>query len=101
MLFKANRDLARLYSLRKLESEAQKYQKICESLFDEVYGKSVVNVKRGKLSLINSIWVSKFNLDASTDELYHAKEIFTETIGSEDNYFGANCDLEIGNNLLK
>ena len=66
-----------------------------------MYGKNVINIKAAKLSLIHSIWMSKFDLEASTDELIHASHLFTETMGTETNYFGANCELELGNNFLK
>lgn len=91
MLYKINRDLARLYSLRKDDSAAKTYQANCYKLFGEVYGKNVNNVKSGKTLMIHAIWMSKFDIEGSTDELSTAFHILEECLGSEVNYFGANC----------
>jgi hypothetical protein len=54
-----------------------------------------------KLQLLKGLWTGKFDYTKSSDELVEAYHQFSEVIGNEDNYFGANCQLEIGNNYLR
>lgn len=58
-------------------------------------------MKIAKLQLLKGIWLSKFDYQRSTDALFEAYYLFEDVIGTEDNYFGANCQLEIGNNYLR
>ncbi len=45
--------------------------------------------------------MSKFNFDKSSEELLEAYHMFDEVCGTDLNYFGANCQLEIGSNYLR
>lgn len=45
--------------------------------------------------------MTKFDLDKSIDELLDSFHQFDEVFGDVDNYFGANCQLEIGSNYLR
>ena len=45
--------------------------------------------------------MSKFNFDKSSEELLEAYHMFDEGCGTDLNYFGANCQLEIGSNYLR
>jgi hypothetical protein len=45
--------------------------------------------------------MSKFDYKVSTEELLEGYYLFEEVMGTTDNYFGANCQLEIGNNYLR
>jgi hypothetical protein len=60
-----------------------------------------VTIKVAKLQLLKGLWISKFGFEKSIDELVEAYHLFTECIGEEKNYFGANCQLEIGSNYLR
>ena len=45
--------------------------------------------------------MSKFDYQKSTDEYIEAYHLLSELMGTDENYFGANCQLEIGNNYLR
>lgn len=45
--------------------------------------------------------MAKFSYEKSTDELLEAEHMFNDSCGSDDNYYGANCYLEIGSNYLR
>lgn len=59
------------------------------------------SVKIAKLQLIKGLWSSKFSFDKSIDEMMEAYHLFKEAIGDENNYYGGNCLMEIGQNYLR
>lgn len=63
--------------------------------------KAEVSIKIAKLQLLKGLWISKFGFEKSIDELLEAYHIFASAMNTEDNYFGANCSLEIASNYLR
>ena len=43
----------------------------------------------------------KFDIDKSIDELLEAVHLFDQVFNDDQNYFGANCYLELGSQYLK
>jgi len=70
-------------------------------LKEEIYQGVKVNIKIAKLQLIKGLWTSKFSTERSNEELLLAYSLFFELNGNMNNYFGANCLLEVGNNYLR
>jgi hypothetical protein len=70
-------------------------------LKEEIYQGVKVNIKIAKLQLIKGLWASKFSTERSNEELLLAYSLFFELNGNMNNYFGANCLLEVGNNYLR
>jgi hypothetical protein len=102
LLFKINRDLARLQTLRREETLAREFNKKAEDILkNELYPGTENNIKSAKFQLLKGIWTSKFDFKESTEEYLHAYELFKELSGSDDNYFGASCLIEIGNNAMR
>jgi hypothetical protein len=52
-------------------------------------------IKSAKLQLLKGLWIAKFDQEKSMNELMEAYFMFSETVGDEKNYFGANCMLEV------
>jgi len=59
------------------------------------------NIKLAKLQLLKGIWTSKFDYTRSSEEYIEAFHMLNDILGTEDNYFSANCQLEIGSNHLR
>jgi hypothetical protein len=55
-----------------------------------------VSIKIAKLQLLKGLWCAKFSFDKSIEEMVEAYHLFIEAIGDENNYYSANCQLEIG-----
>lgn len=45
--------------------------------------------------------MGKFDFTESNEDLLSALYLFEDILSTKDNYFGANCQLEIGNNYLR
>ena len=60
-----------------------------------------VSIKIAKLQLLKGLWSSKFSWEKSIDEMMEAYHLFKEAVGDENNYYGANCLMEIGQNYLR
>jgi hypothetical protein len=63
--------------------------------------KQEVSIKISKLQLLKGLWTSKFSFEKSNEELLEAFHLFADCMGTEDNYFGANCQIEIAQNYLR
>jgi hypothetical protein len=114
LMFKVYRDKARLFALKREEQNAHDSHKKAERILKEELvvasssKKSLnlsmrieVSVKIAKLQLLKGLWISKFGYEKSIDEMMEAYHLFSDAIGDEKNYFGANCQLEIGSNYLR
>lgn len=92
MNFKISRDLARLHTLMKDESNAYFYHERAEKLIrEEVYPNIKSNIKMAKLQLLKGIWTAKFDYTKSTEEYIAAYHMLNELLETDANYFGANC----------
>lgn len=114
LLFKVNRDQARLFALKREEEKANTAHRRAERILKEdlvvtsTSKKSLnqsmrqeVSIKIAKLQLLKGLWSSKFSWDKSIDEMMEAYHQFGESVGDENNYYGANCLMEIGQNYLR
>jgi hypothetical protein len=54
------------------------------------------NIKLAKLHLLKGTWISKFNIETANDELVEAYNELESLLGTPDNYYAANCQLELG-----
>lgn len=110
--FKVHRDQARLFALKRDEDKAQENHKMAERILKEelVIGdkrslnqsmRQEVSIKIAKLQLLKGLWTSKFGFEKSNEEMLEAFHLFADCMGTEDNYYGANCQLEIGQNYLR
>lgn len=79
----------------------EKHNKAEKILKEEIHPGVETNIKIAKLQLLKGLWTSKFSFERSTDELLDAFHQFDEIYGTDRNYFGANCYLEIGSNYLR
>lgn len=100
--------------MKRDEQRANDTHRKAERILKEdlvVYGSSRKNlnqsmrqessIKIAKLQLLKGLWSSKFSWEKSIDEMMEAFHLFGEAIGNEDNYYGANCLMEIGQNYLR
>ena len=55
-----------------------------------------VSIKIAKLQFLKGLWSSMFSWEKSIDEMMEAYHLFSEAAGDENNYYGANCLMEIG-----
>jgi hypothetical protein len=115
LLYKAYRDQARLWALKRDEPKANDAHKRAERILKEdlvvaayTSRKSLnqsmrqeVSIKIAKLQLLKGLWSSKFSWEKSIDEMMEAYHLFKEAVGDENNYYGANCLMEIGQNYLR
>jgi hypothetical protein len=110
--FKVHRDQARLFALKRDEERALENHRTAERILKEelVIGdkkalnqssKQELSIKIAKLQLLKGLWTSKFGFDKSNEEMLEAFHLFAECMGTEENYYGANCQLEIGQNYLR
>ena len=60
-----------------------------------------VSIKIAKLQLLKGLWTAKFSFDKSIEEMVEAYHLFIEAIGDENNFYSANCQIEIGQNYLR
>jgi len=58
-------------------------------------------IKSAKLQLLKGLWIAKFDQEKSINELMEAYFMFSEAVGDEQNYFGANCMLEIASTQMR
>lgn len=70
-------------------------------LKEELYQGVSTNIKIAKLQLIKGLWMTKFDINKSSDELLEAFHQFDEAYDDDRNYFAANCQLELGSNYLR
>lgn len=100
--FKVHRDQARLFALKRDEDRAQENHRIAERILKEemVIGdkkslnqsmKQEVSIKIAKLQLLKGLWTSKFGFEKSNEEMLEAFHLFADCMGTEENYYGANC----------
>ena len=104
ILFKTYRDMARVSALKREQVNAESYHNKAERILKEElckFKEEEFNIKVAKLQLLKGIWMTKFEFSKSNDEIFEAYRMFTELYGTEDNYFSANCQFEIGSNNLK
>jgi hypothetical protein len=59
------------------------------------------SIKNAKLQLLKGMWIAKFGFEKSIQELMEAYFRFSDAVGDEKNYFGANSFLEIGSNNMR
>ena len=94
LLFKVHRDQARLYALRRLESQAHEAHKKAERLLREEVIPSTkrslnqsithdVSIKTAKFQLLKGLWIGKFGFDKSIEELMEAYHMFSDAVGDE------------------
>ena len=110
--FKVHRDQARLFALKRDEDRAMENHRTAERILKEelvIGDKKALNqsmrqdfsIKIAKLQLLKGLWTSKFGFERSNEEMLEAFHLFADCMGSEENYYGANCQLEIGQNYLR
>ena len=99
MMYKVFRDRARVYALMRKKDKAQECHNKTEELINDYFPEVLPNIKIGKLRLLKSIWMSKFDQSLANQYAGEAYQIFIE-IDSESNYFAACCLLELGNGHL-
>ena len=116
LLFKVYRDQARLFALKREEGKAHEAHRRAEKILKEdlvVQDSNAVrkslnhsmrqesSIKIAKLQLLKGLWSSKFSWDKSIEEMVEAFHLFADAIGEEENYYGANCQMEIGQNYMR
>lgn len=114
LYFKVFRDKARLFALKRDETNAHSAHKKAEKILNEELIPAYTNrkslnqsmrvdasIKNAKLQLLKGLWISKFGFEKSIQELMEAYFRFSDAVGDEKNYFGANSFLEIGSNYMR
>ena len=102
MLYKVYRDLARLYCLKRDGKQANAHHSKAEQIMHEdVFPGVKCNIKMAKLTLLKGCWLGKLDVEKANDELTVAYNMFDELFEEEQNYYCANCYIELGNNYLK
>jgi hypothetical protein len=61
MMYKVFRDRARVYALMRKKDKAQECHNKTEELINDYFPEVLPNIKIGKLRLLKSIWMSKFD----------------------------------------
>ena len=51
--------------------------------------------------ILKGLWMSKFDVEKSTEILMDAHSLFDELDGDHPSYFATTCELEIGSNYLR
>lgn len=69
-----------------------------EDLYPQSQGE---HIKLGKHLILKGLWMSKFDIDKSTEIFMDAHNLFEELDEDYPSFFATTCELEIGSNFLR